>query len=126
MKDHLEIRESKINGQGLFALRVFQAGDTVLQWDLSQSIAVEEWASLAEDERRYTHPLNTQRILIVQAPERFVNHSCQPNTRLDNFRDVAIGRIETGQEITSDYGSEGVAVSFQCSCGSAACRGFIK
>jgi hypothetical protein len=126
MVNDLEIRESTIAGRGLYALRSFEAGDTVLQWDLSHSIAIEEWPSLSEEERRYTHPLNAQRILIVQPPERFVNHSCDPNTRVINFSDVAIRRITAGEEITSDYGSEGAAVSFQCSCGSSKCRGVIK
>ena len=126
MFNDLEIRESTIAGRGLYALRNFEAGEKVLRWDLSHSIAIEEWSSLSEEERRYTHPLNAQRILIVQPPERFVNHSCDPNTRVINFSDVAIRRIAIGEEITSDYGSEGAAVNFKCSCGSRTCRGVIK
>ena len=123
--EDVEIRESLIEGRGLYAKRVFNPGETVLRWDLSQTIPNEELSVLWEEERRYTHPLNKQQTLIVQAPERFVNHSCDGNTEVREFCDVATRRIEVGEEITSDYGSVGAAVSFDCRCGSANCRKVI-
>jgi len=123
--DSVEIRDSTIQGRGVYAKRVFDAGEIVLRWDLSHTIPNEQLAALPEDERRYTHPLDEHRTLIVQAPERFVNHSCAPNTEVREFCDIALRRIEAGEEITSDYGEAGAAVAFECNCGSAQCRKHI-
>ena len=123
--DDVEVRASGIQGRGLYALREFNAGEIVLRWDLSHTIPNEQVASLTEAERRYTHPLEDQRTLIVQPPERFVNHSCRNNTEVRDFSDVALRRIEVGEEITSDYGSDGSGVRFDCLCGSDNCRGRI-
>ena len=121
----VEVRESAIQGRGLYARRAFMPGEIVLRWDTSHTILKEEWSSLPEDEKRYTHPLDDQNILIVQAPERFVNHSCGSNTEVRDFCDVAVKPIAAGDEITSDYGVEGASASFECLCGSNDCRGFV-
>ena len=121
----VEVRPSKIQGQGLYALRDFVPGEVVLRWDLSHTIATELLKTLAPEERRYTHPLDEQLILIVQPPERFVNHSCDNNTEVRDFCDVAVVPIASGDEITSDYGSDGSGLRFECVCGSKKCRGVV-
>jgi uncharacterized protein len=121
----VEVRQSRIQGKGLYARKPFAPGEVVLRWDLSKTISRAQLASLSQDELRYTHPLDNERVLIVQPPERFVNHSCNNNTEVRNFCDVAIVPIECGDEITSDYGSDSSAVSFECQCGSTNCRGVI-
>ncbi|HEV8368743.1 MAG TPA: SET domain-containing protein-lysine N-methyltransferase [Pyrinomonadaceae bacterium] len=123
--EEVEARQSGIQGRGLFALRTFEPGDVVLRWDTTHTMPRDKVLSLSEEERRYTHPLDEQRSMIVQPPERFVNHSCSNNTEVRNFCDVAIRRIEVGEEITSDYGSDGSGMSFKCQCGSENCRGMI-
>jgi SET domain-containing protein len=121
----VEVRPSKIQGQGLYALRAFAPGEIVLRWDLSHTISPELFKTLAPDERRYTHPLDEHRILVVQPPERFVNHSCDNNTEVRDFCDVAVVPIASGDEITSDYGSDGSGLRFECVCGSRKCRGVV-
>ena len=123
--DGVEVRESKIQGQGVYALRAFAPGEVVLRWDLSNTIRKEMLSTLASGELVYTHPLDASLVLIVQPPERFVNHSCNNNTEVRDFCDVAITRIECGDEITSDYGGDGSAVPFRCQCGSTRCKGVI-
>lgn len=60
----------------------------------------------------------------MQPPERYVNHSCDPNTKAINNSDVAVRDIKIDEEITSDY-TGSVSKSFQCRCGSKNCRGII-
>jgi SET domain-containing protein len=121
----VEVKRSAIHGQGLFALRAFTAGETVLRWDLSHLLPKEELASLPEQERVYTHPFDEKRVMIVQPPERYVNHSCENNTVVRDFRDVAIRDINAGEEITSDYSADGSGLKFRCCCGTKACRGSV-
>ena len=123
--DDVEVRPSGIHGRGLYAIRDFRPGEVVLRWDVSHKISNETLKLLSEDERRYVHPFSDDESIIVQPPERFVNHSCDNNTIVVNFSDVAIRTIAKDNEITSDYGSDGAGVSFTCSCGSPNCRGIV-
>jgi len=122
----VEMRPSKIHGTGLFARRSFKAGEVVLQWKLEVSISAAELAALPSAERRYVHPLDEQSFVILQPPERFVNHSCDNNTVARHFADVAIRDIKVGEEISSDYSMDGAAQRFACSCGALNCRGVVE
>src|SRR5690349_18269656 len=121
----VEIRKSSIHESGVFALREFQPGEIVLRWNLSQIISDEEFSSLPESERLYTHPLGENQILVVQPPERYVNHSCNNNTVVRSFCDIAIRHIAQNEEITSDYSVDGSGSKFKCRCGAEKCRGEI-
>jgi hypothetical protein len=121
----VQVRASSIHERGLFALKTFEVGEVVLRWDLTHSIPNEEVSQLPVAERRYTHPLGNGKTLLVQAPERYVNHSCDNNTEVRDFCDVAVRRILSGEEITSDYTADGPS-TFICSCGSPNCRGEIR
>jgi SET domain-containing protein len=122
MSKFVEIKPSGIHGNGLFACRQFEAGEVVLRWDVSHLIPNESLSSLSPDERKYTHPFDETRTLLVQSPERFVNHSCDNNTIVKDFCDVAIKTIGLGDEITSNYGEDGSGSQFSCSCRSKNCR----
>jgi hypothetical protein len=122
---NVEVRGSAIQGRGLYALRDFKVGDVVLRWDLTHTISTRDLSNMSVEDRRYTHPLDEDRAIIVQPPERFVNHSCDNNTEVRDFCDVAIKTIRVGDEITSDYGTDGSGVEFDCLCGSENCRGRI-
>lgn len=121
----VEMRRSSIHGMGIYSLRAFQAGEIILRWDISHLITNEEMASLSDEERQYTHPFDGNTAIIVQPPERYVNHSCANNTVVRDFCDVAVRDISAGEEITSDYSSDGSGSKFICSCGAKNCRGIV-
>ena len=119
------MRSSPIHGRGVYARRAFRAGEVVLRWDTSHLLSGAELASLPEPERLYTHPFDEHRVLVVQPPERYVNHSCDSNTAVRDFCDVAVRAIAPGEEVTGDYSSDGSGSKFTCSCGAANCRGTV-
>jgi len=121
----VEVRASCIHGRGVFALRAFKAGEVVLRWDVSQTLPREGVASLPEQERVYTHPFDAERVILVRPPERYVNHSCDSNTVVRGFCDVAVRDIAAGEEVTSDYSLDGSGASFACACGAEGCRGSV-
>ena len=125
MHDDVEVRRSPIHGLGVYARRAFGAGEIVLRWDTSRRLTAGEAASLPEEERRYTHPLGAGTVLLVQPPERYVNHSCDSNTLVRDFCDVAVRPIAEGEEVTSDYAADGSGSSFACTCGARNCRGVV-
>lgn len=117
----MEIRESKIQGKGIFATK-----------------------RIHKDERFYDVPINSisstsqpkyarigkQKWIADDKVLNFVNHSCDPNAKLDISTDqpflIALRDIEIGEEITCDYDlTEKEGKKIPCTCGSAHCRGYF-
>lgn len=121
----VEVKPSSINRKGVFALRAFRVGEMILRWDLSIRIPKSEVNRVPDSERVYLHPYNNDSFILMQIPYRYVNHSCDHNTEVREFCDIAIRNIEIGEEITSNYESDGAGQKFLCGCGSAKCRGMI-
>lgn len=61
------------------------------------------------------------KILWMQPPERYMNHSCEANTRVVGQSDVASRDILPGEEITPDY-MDIETENLSCNCGSIKCR----
>jgi uncharacterized protein len=116
------VKPSRIHARGVFAARAFVRGEVVVRWDVSRRIAKSDIDSLDAAERPYVHPYDAVSLVLVQSPERFVNHSCDHNTEVVDFADVAIRDIAAGEEITSNYETDGARLRFECGCGSPSCR----
>lgn len=60
---------------------------------------------------------------------RYINHSCTPNTYMRvmgvHVEFYALREINTGEELTCDYGPTHHDGKLPCRCGSPGCRGFI-
>src|SRR5436853_728134 len=57
---------------------------------------------------------------------RFVNHSCHPTSLAPGFDfEIAVRDIESGGQITDDYGALNIESEFECACGHARCRGIV-
>lgn len=122
MKD-IEVKKSKIIGKGVFALRDFKKGEVVLKWN-PKPITKAEADKLTDIKDDYVLHVG-RKYFLQQAPEKYVNHSCESNTFTNNFSDIANRDIKKGEEITSDYGDESTN-SFKCKCGSKKCKTIIK
>jgi SET domain-containing protein len=89
-------------------------------------IRLEEHNTLTAAQGRYTAKMDLCYINAVDAvePHKYVNHSCNPNSRLlhwlskDNEARLSIQvvrPVKSGDEITVDYGTI-IPKSFQCTC----------
>lgn len=125
------VGESHIHGLGVFAVRDFAAGETVLLMDDSR--VVDAAHPLRPELGEYSYHcdyLANGRVILQPSPERHINSCCDPNTYARRAAGVSrvIARkfIPTGAEITTDYiiDCHGGEV-WQCNCGSARCRGTI-
>ena len=125
------VAASAIEGQGVFAKRAFGTGETVLVIDDTR--VIDEAHPLRPEQGEYERHcdyLAAGRVVLMQAPERHINASCDPNTfvkTLGGLRHVVARRpIAAGEEITYDYiiNCHGGAV-WHCRCGSPRCRGSI-
>jgi len=96
------IGEGNLAGKGVYANRDFEVGEIVIQYHL-KSLTEEEFQNLSEGEKEFTH-VHRGVIHLYSEPERYVNHSVNPNTTqdLENWRDIAVRDIKIGEPITTD------------------------
>lgn len=118
-------------GKGLFAGRRYQAAEIVGEIE-GTVIADADYGS------NYCMDLGDDRCLEPAPPFRFMNHSCQPNCRLQWF-DIdaapgiiagrrmfvlALDAIEPGDQLTIDYAWP-AHMAIRCRCRAPGCRGWI-
>ena len=125
--DKVIVRGSNIEGKGVFASYNFKKGEVVLRWDISQILSKEAVDKMSDKEKKYISLLNNKHV-VMQEPERYVNHSCDANTIVKNFCDIAIKDISIGEEVTSDYSKAGLPLDtyMKCNCKSKNCKKVIK
>lgn len=126
MNKDLIVKKSKIDKKGAFAARDFKKGEVVLKWN-PKILTKAEVGKLPSGKRHYLYRAGKNKYFFMQSPEKYLNHSCKPNTRIKNYCDVATRDIKKGEEITSDYTQNkgDLSVSFKCNCGSKNCKGMI-
>jgi len=119
----IEIKKSKIHEKGAFAKRNFKKGEIILKWH-PKKLTLAQQKNLTKKQKENTISNNKGEYFFMQSPERFVNHSCEPNTKMntDLFQDIAIKNIKKGEEITSHYPNP-VGKEEICKCGSKKCLG---
>jgi hypothetical protein len=122
----LAVLKSPIDGLGVFALRSFGKGEALLEIDDSR--IVDDAHPLAPgDDPRHCDYLARTKVVLMQVPERHINHSCDPNSYVKTLNGrrvvLALRDIPAGEEITYDYciNSDGETV-WTCHCGAARCR----
>jgi hypothetical protein len=104
MANSVTVGASRINGTGVFAASRFASGDVVLAID--DSHAVDAGHPVPPGEEHHCDCLEHGRTVWMQPPERYINHSCDPNVyvrTVDSVRQVvAIREIDTEEEIAYD------------------------
>ncbi len=124
MTAEIELRTAPGKGEGIFALRAFEEGETVLIGVLEESdVANHSHASqLGEHEFGYHSGLTSK-----------FNHSCDPNCGIRLNKSgahdfVAMRRIDSHEETTFDYAMRNYRIEHfpdACICGSQDCRGAV-
>lgn len=124
--DNIEVRPSAKGGLDVFALKPFNPGDFIRERLIVQEITPEN--PLPPDVNP-DHAFQADgKWLLVGEPDRYLNHSCDPNAWLryveDRIELIARRQIEPGDEITLDYLINNAGGdSWPCNCGASRCRG---
>lgn len=124
LNSKIEVRNSPINGLGVFAVEKIKRGEVILVWN-PKLLTDEEVGKLTDLERQKYLYIEDGKTYLQQEPERYVNHSCDPNSYVKDRSDVALRDIQPGEEITSDYFNQDSGLApdeFICTCHSAKCR----
>ena len=124
----LRVVRSAIDGYGVVATRAFAANELLAEVDgvaWREGENVDDKYSLWVDEGHYFDMVDQT---------RWINHSCDPNAKLDvgvapatgavYARILARRPIAAGEEIAYDYAFP-AHLAEPCRCGSARCRGLI-
>jgi SET domain-containing protein len=125
--------EETIEGRGLVAKAPIKAGEIVSRLDANQpKRLISELFQLSQEEQdrimHFCYQCDAEYVVCEQGIEKYMNHSCDPNTWWsDDDTMIARRDIEAGEEITYDYATTEVYVPFEmtCLCGHANCRGVI-
>ena len=119
------IKRSAIHNKGVFAGREFKKGELVMKWSVKRTLTKQELEHVPLADEKYISYMEKGKYVIMGAPSRFVNHSCDANTWAMNGVDIAKSDIKKGEEITADYTKEKAPYQFVCNCGSARCKKVI-
>jgi uncharacterized protein len=136
-----EVRNSRVHGRGVFALRRIRKGTSVIEY-LGDRISHDEANTRYEDKDPrdgHTFLFTVDAKTVIDAgvggnEARFINHGCDANCQaIDVGKRIfieAVRGIEPGQELNYDYGIQrddddppDVEVIFACRCGAPDCRG---
>ncbi len=127
----LKVSASPIHGLGVFAARAIAQGEEILTVDDRR--VVDARSPLRPELSEYDYYLDylaKGKKVLLQNPERHLNHGCESNTclrtRAGERRLVALRDIAAGEEFTLDYSlNRKLDKSLACRCGSQRCRGTI-
>lgn len=130
-REGLIIKKSK-NGRGVFAVRNFRKGETVIRF-CGERLTREELLSSVEDGDG--HYIQIGKDLYLGASggiDDFFNHSCEPNAGVVIEKEkallVAIKPIPRHAEITFDYSTtmDDDWEEMKCNCKSSRCRKYVR
>jgi uncharacterized protein len=133
----VSVRESRIQGRGVFAESTIRVGEVILEIDDSDPVL--DRTKLTVEQEIFIDIFvaadGTQKITWMKSPERFINHSCDPNSFVQTDmtsgtrRVLARREIPRGDELTWDYALnilEAWVAPVPCKCGAGDCRSVIQ
>lgn len=120
------VKKSRISGKGVFSSRSFRKGQVILEMDDSHVVTDPSKVTKEQHEFELDY-LSDGKIVVMQVPERYINHSCDPNSYVKTVNGIrkvfAMRDINKGDEIVGDYSINGYNEgTFKCRCGSENCR----
>jgi SET domain-containing protein len=132
VKIRVRVGPSRIAGQGLFAEQAIRQGTKIIRY-IGEKITHEESERRLAAGNAYIFGLDERSALDGSTPKntaRYINHSCEPNCQTEQFGRivwiVAIRDIQTGEELTYNYGYKiNDKPAEPCYCGAKHCCGYI-
>ncbi len=132
----IEVRESSIEGKGLFAKEPFKKGEKFqIPYGEHPSVVMtdKEFQAYIKTVDSYDavylgngkHRVGT--LAREEDPSNYGNHSCDPNIAPSGDGVVALRDIGAGSEITIDYAKlSPKSWSMKCNCGAKNCKGIVR
>jgi|ERR1051326_958378 SET domain-containing protein len=132
----IEVRDSRIEGKGLFAKAPFQKGEQFRvtsgkhSWVIMSDEAFQDYIKTVHAYDAVYLGNGKQRVSTVSRegdPSNYGNHSCDPNMAPAGDEMVALRDIAVGEELTVDYADLSPKTwSMHCTCGATNCTGRVR
>jgi SET domain-containing protein len=139
LNPEIEIKESPIQGKGLFTKVPIKKGDKIWiskneepteekiytdeEFKVFQKWCIDngkEWDAVANGDGTHTAAISDRE----KHPGDYGNHSCDPNCSKDR---IALRDIEAGEELTADYAEFSTRDwQMECNCGESNCQKVVK
>jgi hypothetical protein len=127
ISDKVEVRKSKIHGNGMFAKAPISKGEVVF---IKGGHVLTKDQFFSSGTINSYLPIDDNYFLAATSPEEeasiklFNNHSCDPNCGLrGEITFVALRDISVGEELTCDYAFiDNEDYEFECNCQAPNCR----
>lgn len=127
----VDIRESPVEGKGLFANTDIKKGEKIVVWGGNYTDAA--GAELMRKNGKLVMQWDDDLYSYEDRAEDegyFINHSCDPNLWMaDAYTLITRRDVKTGEELTIDYAmfeaDENYISKWECKCGSPLCRGRV-
>lgn len=115
------------HGRGIFAPIDIAADTAIMQFQ--GNIVYREDVISRGDLQCYPVQVGPDKYVDIGEPERFINHSCDPNSGLtSDLLLISIKPISSGDQITFDYSTtmNERFWTMNCDCRSPICRGIVQ
>ena len=128
----MTVQPSSINGRGLFAAEPLPARRKIGEFE-GEKISQREGRRRAKTQRHIAIvEVNNHKAIDAAKQKhgfRFINHSCAPNTYMrivgERAEFYTLRYIQTGEELTCNYGETHHEGMRPCTCHSPKCRQFL-
>ena len=143
-RDFTTVKNSPIQGNGLFAKKLIPKGTRILEYEGERVLKSNLISDIATGLTSGIYVMNLNETTVIDAERngnnaRFANHSCDPNCEIMFFNKTpylyAMENIPEGIELNFDYklgfgdevemSNEDKKEWFPCKCGTANCRGTL-
>lgn len=114
-------------GKGVFAGELIRRDECVMAFS-GVNLSFHESLALGDDQC-YSMQVGPNEYLHLDAPGKFINHSCVPNCGIkDGPILVALRNIAEGEQLTFDYSTTMLERCWEmpCDCGNLSCRGIVR
>lgn len=134
IKMNIIIKKIGKKGRGVFASKNFKKNEIMLKIKHKKLLSDKEASKVSYHYQNHMSYVGNGKYAIMGIPERYINHSCDPNAyfkHVDSKNEllIAIKPIKKGQEIVCDYTIDSNPEDkwwMKCVCKSKNCRRIIK
>lgn len=120
------VKDACKKGRGVFALRDFKKREFIFRGKKGRIVHKKDLPKLSHDDGMHLNEIDYNTFEVMRAPEKFINHSCDPNSIFRGRSVFALKPIKKGQEITGDYRINAFdGRRWRCYCGSKNCKSWV-
>ncbi|MCX6815833.1 MAG: SET domain-containing protein-lysine N-methyltransferase [Candidatus Aenigmarchaeota archaeon] len=125
--ENLVVRRVGKKGMGVFSNKPFKKGQMILRINTRDRITKKNESKMTNYDWNHVNAWGCKKYYRMKPPEKFINHSCNPNSFDKGGLLYAMKRIKKGDEVTLDYSIGGVEDwKMVCKCGGGNCRKIVR